>query len=370
GAAAALPLAWREQCEELRLRLRIGARVHLALSGRVSGPCTLGWWRPVVLLPLSALTALPPEQVTALLAHELAHIRRHDYLVNLFQRGLEVVFFFHPAVWWLSHQMSDVREICCDDLAVAACGGDRAAYARALVELAELAAPGRAVASIPASALAATGGALGERVRCLLGSGPGAASRRGLWRASVAMVMVAATGLCLLSASGQSIAAPPVPAAPQAPVLLPSPQATAPSVARSAKEGTLAPLRQAAAPSPRPLPLPHRLPLPRPVPPRPLPPAPPHPPAPSAATTVMQGATRPLPPTQPLPPAPPLPPPGLPAGRTSVLAFTLTGFQACVPEIAWVPQILPSGQMVLRVETLVRCFPLVNPTEVLVISTI
>ena len=97
----------------------------------------IGWLRPVILFPASALTGLSAEQLEALLAHELAHIRRYDYLVNLLQTTVETLFFYHPAVWWVSAQVRQEREHCCDDLAVAACG-DVLTYARALTALEQL----------------------------------------------------------------------------------------------------------------------------------------------------------------------------------------------------------------------------------------
>ena len=97
-------------------------------------PTVIGWLKPVVLLPASALAALTPQQLEAILAHELAHIRRHDYLVNLLQTLVETLLFYHPAVWWLSRRIRIERENCCDDLAVSLCG-DPVAYAAALADL-------------------------------------------------------------------------------------------------------------------------------------------------------------------------------------------------------------------------------------------
>jgi hypothetical protein len=116
----------------------------------------------VVIVPVSTLSAIPPEQVESILAHELAHIRRHDYLLNLAQNVIEILLFYHPGVRWLSAQVHAERENCCDDVAVAACGDPRV-YARALAGLEEL----RAV-SLPAPALAATGGPLLQRIRRLI----------------------------------------------------------------------------------------------------------------------------------------------------------------------------------------------------------
>ncbi len=118
----------------------------------------VGWLRPAVVFPVAALAGLSPAQIEALLAHELAHVRRHDYLVNLLQSFAEVVLFYHPAVWWLSRRIRTERELCCDDLAVGVC--DRLVYATALTDLAAM--------RHPRVALAATGGDLLARVRRIL----------------------------------------------------------------------------------------------------------------------------------------------------------------------------------------------------------
>src|SRR5207245_11758159 len=103
-------------------------------SALVEVPTLVGWRRPVALLPAGTLAGLSPAQLEALLAHELAHVRRLDYLVNLGQTTAETLLFYHPAVWWVSHRMRVEREHCCDDAAVAVCG-DAVGYARALAEL-------------------------------------------------------------------------------------------------------------------------------------------------------------------------------------------------------------------------------------------
>ena len=108
--------------------------------------------KPVVLLPAAALSGLSPEQLQAILAHELAHVRRHDYLVNLLQSMVETLLFYHPAMWWVSAQVRAEREHCCDDLAVDVCG-DRLVYVTALAEL-------TTITSHRAFALAATDGSM------------------------------------------------------------------------------------------------------------------------------------------------------------------------------------------------------------------
>ena len=122
----------------------------------------VGWLRPTILLPVAMLAGLPAEQVEALLAHEIAHIRRHDYLVNLLQRLAEAILFYHPAVWWISREIRREREHCCDDIAVSATG-DAILYAEALADLEA------SRTSWPETALAATDGSLPDRLGRLLG---------------------------------------------------------------------------------------------------------------------------------------------------------------------------------------------------------
>lgn len=109
--------------------LSAGARVFV--SGRVREATAVGFWRPIVLLPLAWLSELPPQALEAIIAHELAHIRRWDLWVNLYQRVLETLLFYHPAVWWISRRAGLEREMCCDEMALAATGG-RIEYANAL----------------------------------------------------------------------------------------------------------------------------------------------------------------------------------------------------------------------------------------------
>jgi len=144
------------------IRLGVRRSVRVLESALAEVPAVIGWLRPVVLLPVSALTALSPAQIELLLAHELAHVRRHDYLVNLVQTAVETMLFYHPAVWWISAQIRAEREHCCDDLAVAVCG-DAVVYARTLAELEGLRT--RRVALV----VAADGGSLLGRIQRLLG---------------------------------------------------------------------------------------------------------------------------------------------------------------------------------------------------------
>jgi beta-lactamase regulating signal transducer with metallopeptidase domain len=125
-------------CSLARLSQRMGISrmIEVRISGRISGPLTMGVFRSLVLLPVSMLTALNEEQLEVVLAHELAHIRRADYLWNMLQSMIETLFFFHPAVWWVSNKLRQQRELCCDDAALACCS-DPLVYATALLRLEE-----------------------------------------------------------------------------------------------------------------------------------------------------------------------------------------------------------------------------------------
>src|SRR6266516_151202 len=157
------PVACMEALERLAARLRVSRPVRVLESAIVQVPAVLGWVRPVILLPASALTGLTPLQLDALLAHELAHVRRYDYVVNLIQSVIETLLFYHPAVWWVSRQVREEREHCCDDLAVAVCGAAHF-YATALLgmERLRITPPGFALAA------AGRGGSLMGRIRRLL----------------------------------------------------------------------------------------------------------------------------------------------------------------------------------------------------------
>ena len=124
-------------------------------------PTVLGWMQPVIVLPVAALANLTPNQVEAILAHELAHIRRHDYAINVLQTVAETLLFYHPCVWWVSARIRAEREHCCDDVAIGVCG-DAVNYADALVELETRRIAGTSLA------LAATDGSLFNRIKRIL----------------------------------------------------------------------------------------------------------------------------------------------------------------------------------------------------------
>ncbi|HEX8558778.1 MAG TPA: M56 family metallopeptidase, partial [Pyrinomonadaceae bacterium] len=158
-----------ERFEELlagaAARLGVSRAVRLCQSALVEAPTVVGHLKPLILVPAGALVGLTPRQLEAVLAHELAHVRRWDYAVNLLQTAAETLLFYHPAAWWLGGRVRAEREHACDDAAVEATG-DVLLYARALAALEHL----RAAHAPPAAslALAANGGSLVRRIQRLV----------------------------------------------------------------------------------------------------------------------------------------------------------------------------------------------------------
>ncbi|MEM1326195.1 MAG: M56 family metallopeptidase [Bacteroidota bacterium] len=130
----AAPSEWQTKLSVWQQQLGMTRPVRLLCSERVSEPITFRHLRPVIIVPISLLTALPAQQVEILLLHELAHIRRYDYLVNWGQSILEVLLFYHPAIWWMSRQVRTEREHCCDDW-VMRIHHEPMVYAQALTQL-------------------------------------------------------------------------------------------------------------------------------------------------------------------------------------------------------------------------------------------
>jgi beta-lactamase regulating signal transducer with metallopeptidase domain/predicted nucleic acid-binding Zn-ribbon protein len=153
--------AWQATLDRLAARLGIARKVVLGLVDDLASPVTAGALAPLVLVPASLASGMDPQLLEALLAHELAHVRRHDYLVNLLQSAIEIVLFYHPAVWWLSHRIRIERELIADDLAASALGEPRRlALALSELDLFQL--------STPQLAPGANGGKLMSRIKRLV----------------------------------------------------------------------------------------------------------------------------------------------------------------------------------------------------------
>jgi GWxTD domain-containing protein len=204
------PAPWPERLARLAERLNITRPVMLLESCLIEVPAAAGYLRPAILLPVGLLAGLTAEQVEFILIHELAHIARRDYLVNLLQSVVEALLFYHPAVWWVSSVIRNEREHCCDDVVVSL-AGDARGYAAALVTLEH----GR----VAEPALAATGGNLSRRVRRLLRQPAASQSLAGPLAAAALVVLIVSVTL----AAGQpdQIAPPKVPLAhPAAPLVV------------------------------------------------------------------------------------------------------------------------------------------------------
>jgi bla regulator protein BlaR1 len=125
---------WQARIGRMADQFAISRTVQLRIVDQLASPITAGWWKPVILMPASLMSGMPPDLLEALLAHEMGHIKRHDYVINLIQNAIEIVLFYHPAVWWISRQVRNERETIADDLAARQLGEPRR-LALALSEL-------------------------------------------------------------------------------------------------------------------------------------------------------------------------------------------------------------------------------------------
>ena len=192
--AVAAPAIWQARLDALAQRMGLRQALPLKLHAGLSSPVTVGFWRPVVLLPVALLSGMPVALVEALLAHELAHVRRWDYLVNLLQSVAEALLFFHPVVWWLSARMRAEREQVADALAAQALH-DPQQLASALHALSlQASLPGSPHAPEAAQSgllLSARGGALLTRIRSLVAPAPAASG----WKLAVPALLLAGATL-------------------------------------------------------------------------------------------------------------------------------------------------------------------------------
>ena len=184
--------------EEARRKLGLARRIQVVVTEQLTSPAVMGFVAPVLILPLAVVTTLPPGQLQLILLHELAHIRRGDYLVNLCQLLAESLLFFNPAVWWISRQIRQEREACCDAMAIAL-AGEPLQYARTLAQVA-----GEALAAAPAFGDRRNPSGLKDRIQRLLVPGYRPALRL-TWCALLAALFVGG-GLLFLSALGTRVA--------------------------------------------------------------------------------------------------------------------------------------------------------------------
>ena len=184
----------RDLVKGIAARMGIARAVRVYASARLHVPLTIGAIRPVIVFPASALTGLSPEQLQAVLAHELAHIARHDFFVNCLQTVIEALLYYHPAVWWLSSRIRHERELCCDAVAVAYCGS-AVSYSRALLALEE---------QRTEFAMAASGGNLKDRIERLLRPAPRDESVPPTWAAILTVGIVLALVVVTTGANAQA----------------------------------------------------------------------------------------------------------------------------------------------------------------------
>lgn len=180
-----LQAAWQARLDALALRFGLQRGVTLRVVDTLDSPVSAGWWRPVVLVPAALLARLPTDLVEALLAHELAHIRRHDYLVNLLQNVVEALLFYHPVTWWLSRRIRIERELIADQLAADTLASPRT-LAHALGALADALPTPAALRLVQA----AHGGDLLPRIQRLLRPAPAAPAG--------GRIVLALLGLCAI----------------------------------------------------------------------------------------------------------------------------------------------------------------------------
>src|SRR5476649_784170 len=265
---------WQRRLSELARRFEIAPHVRLGVAEMLDSPITAGCWRPIVLVPAALVSGMPPDLLEALLAHELAHIKRHDYLVNLVQSAIEILLFYHPSVWALSRRIRIEREQVADDIAVAMLGRPQK-LAQALSEL------DRFQFATTQLAHAAHGGNLMSRIKRLLRPDVEPLS----WKMAVPLL-----GLCAASVVLYAQAAPQPVRAADMPATVQSAEPAAAEPAAAAEAGApAAPAAPAAPPAP---PTPHLK----------VPPAPPAPP------TLAVPPVPPVPAMTAQPPIPAIPP--------------------------------------------------------------
>jgi beta-lactamase regulating signal transducer with metallopeptidase domain len=180
---------WKDLFQALKRELGVDKTVRFLQSSIAKTPMVVGWITPVILVPVSTFTALTPAQLKSVLAHELAHIRRHDHILNLFQCLIEAILFFHPITWWISKQIRQEREYCCDDVSILS-NSDRRHLAEALTLLESLR------LTTPSTLIAANGGSLMNRISRILGTTTNRPATRlgnhSFFSGSLALLLIAA----------------------------------------------------------------------------------------------------------------------------------------------------------------------------------
>ncbi len=203
------PAVWQQRLDALALRMGVQHQVLLKMLPDLASPITVGFLRPMVVVPTALLSGMPVHLIEALLAHELAHVHRWDYVANLLQSLVEALLFFHPVVWWLSGRMRDVREEVADSIAADALGG-----ARRMAQALHALSLHSSISDGPRLAMSATGGKLLQRLERLLAT----PTQTSAWKMALPALVLASASLWVQSPTPQAhsaaqptvaIAAPP-----------------------------------------------------------------------------------------------------------------------------------------------------------------
>ncbi|HSK70176.1 MAG TPA: M56 family metallopeptidase [Pyrinomonadaceae bacterium] len=197
----ALSADWQVRFKDLCERLNVKQTVEILQSKIVETPMVIGWLKPVILVPTSVILQINPRELETILAHELIHIRRCDYLINLAQGFIEILFFYHPCVWWISGEIRRERECACDDAVTEILEDSRFVYANALTNLEELRLRAKTNTTTPLFT-AANGGNLMNRIQRIIGQkNTETSGANSLWTAGLAFLLISALLLTVFSSN-------------------------------------------------------------------------------------------------------------------------------------------------------------------------
>jgi beta-lactamase regulating signal transducer with metallopeptidase domain/peptidoglycan/xylan/chitin deacetylase (PgdA/CDA1 family) len=188
---------WQLKFELLCERLGVRQPVRFLTSNLVETPIVAGWLKPVILVPAGLFLQIRPRELEIIIAHELIHIRRYDPLVNLAQSATEILFFYHPCIWWLSAHIRKEREFAADARVLEIFNDSHLTYANALANLEEI----RLLTNnhIPSIATAANGGNLMQRIQKILQKNTETRITNSAWSAGLAVLLISAVLITVFS---------------------------------------------------------------------------------------------------------------------------------------------------------------------------
>ena len=194
---------WQVRFDSLCKKIGVKQTVKLILSNVVGTPIAIGIFKPLIIVPASVFLQIDPRQLESIIMHELIHIRRFDPVVNVLQNAAEVLFFYHPGIWWISAAIRREREFATDEAVIEACQGDRVVYASALANLEAIRLS--ANMTVPSNAMAANGGNLMQRIKRILNKKTETSSASSAWSAGIAVGIISILLLALFSFSPSSV---------------------------------------------------------------------------------------------------------------------------------------------------------------------